>query len=188
MLSRKAFWTVTLAVAVIGVAGGALIGDSLIHQPSNHAEAAWAEVFDAPAEMASRVDSIVVAKAISVAPGRVAYSENGEDALPYEVFEFQVTRPVKGLGESTIFVERAGGEGMHLDVDGGAFEIGSSYLLFLKRGENGLYYQVNNQGRFRIANGRLTSTEKGDVVVDSLTGRSLAEGLRMLRVERPVVQ
>jgi hypothetical protein len=187
MLSRKTFWTVTLAVAVFGVAGGLLLGDGLIHRTTTTTEAAWAEIYQAPAEMARRVDSIVLAKAVGVAPGRVAYSENGEDALPYEVFELEVVKPLKGRGEGTIYVERAGGtapdgSSVFLDMDGGPFEIGQTYLLFLKRQQDtGLYYQVNHQGRFRVANDRLWSTETDDVVAKAFHGRTLGQGFELVR-------
>ena len=182
MLSRKTFWTMTLAVVVLGVAGGALIGDSLIHRTVVTSEAAWVEVYRTPAEMAARADAIVLAKAVSVSPSRVAFSENGEDSLPFELVEFEVTRPVKGLaGASRVFVERAGGDSVYIDADGGPFEVGQDYLLFLKRqGEGDIFYQANNQARFRLANGRLQSLEKDDAVVDALQGRTLTEGLRIV--------
>jgi len=183
MLSRKTFWTVTLAVAVLGIAGGALIGDSLLHRPIADTEAFWAEIYNTPVEMAGRADAVVVGKAVGVEHSRFGYSDNGEDALPFEVAEFEIIRNVKGLsGETRVFVERAGGEGVYIDADGGPFEIGQSYLLFLKRQEEGpSYYQANSQARFRIANGRLQSLEKGDVVVDALHGRTLSEGLSLVR-------
>jgi hypothetical protein len=199
MLSRKTFYTVTLAVAVVGVAGGLVLGDHLIHRTVTSTEAAWAEIYKAPTEMARRVDAVVLAKAVSVAPGRVAYSDNGEDALPFEVFEFEVVKPVKGLqGVSSVFVERAGGiapdgSSVVFDMDGGAFELGQTYLLFLKRQpDTGLFYQVNSQGRFRVANDRLWSTETDDPVAKAFHGRTLGQGIAMvredLRGDRPVVQ
>lgn len=195
MLSRKAFWSLTLVIAVAGLAGGALVGDNLLHQKVSSSHAAWAEIYSAPGEMARRVESIVVAKAVGVEPGRVAYSDNGEDALPFEVYQFEVEKAIKGHGESTVFVERAGGvtpegESVFLDPDGGPFEIGQTYLLFLKQQTDGpYYYQVNAQGRFRVANGRLSSLEKNDVVVDRLNGHTLDEGLRVVRQGlRPVVR
>jgi hypothetical protein len=188
MPSRKTFWILTPAVAVLGLASGAVIADRVIHEPHVKTQAAWVEIYRSPSQMSRRVDVVVVAKAVGVEPGRVAYSDNGEDALPYQVFEFEPVNSVKGLrGDRNLFVERAGGDSpdgsnVYLDADGGPFEIGQTYLLFLKRQPDGPYfYQVNNQGRYRVANDRLQAVEKGDAVTDTLDGRTLREGLGMVR-------
>lgn len=85
----------------------------------------------------------MLGRAIDKQPGRIAYSANGEDALPFEVVAFQVLNGLKGKnGDGVVYVERAGGvdpEGnpVHLNADGGDFELGNTYLLFLKRQEDG---------------------------------------------------
>jgi hypothetical protein len=194
MLARKTFWTLTLAVAVVGIAGGAVVGDSLIHREVAQSDAAWAQVFRTPDQLTRGVDAVVFAHAVTVEAGRVAYSDNGEDALPYQVYEFEVIRPVKGLkGADRIFVERAGGESaegaVYLDADGGEFEIGQAYMLFLNQQPDGPYfYQVNHQGRYRVANGRLHASVHDDVVTEALNGRTIEEGLRIVKGTQPTGQ
>ena len=187
MISRKAFWSVTIAMVVLGVASGALVGNNLF-APATPAHAAWKDVFEAPSELAQGVDAIVMAQAVGVEPGRVARSANGEDVLPYQVYEFEVLRGAKGAfrGER-VFVERAGGltskgEAIVIDVDGGDFELGKPYVLFLKQQEDGPYfYQVNHQGRYHVANGRLLSIAQDDAVASFFDGRPVSEALGLAR-------
>lgn len=181
MISRKAFWSIALAVAVVGAASGILMGNSLTPAPSAHA--AWKDVFEAAPQLSRSVDSIVVAKAIGVEAGRVAYSDNGEDSLPYQVYEFEVVNGVKGAQKGErVFVERAGGPGLVLDVDGGPYELGASYMLFLNKQEDGPYfYQVNHQGRYLISEKTLYGVDPNDQVVSFFEGRPVSEGIGLIR-------
>lgn len=180
MLSRKVFWSVTIALAVVGAASGALLGNAVFNHPTPASQAAWKEVFDSPSQLARRVDAVVLAKAVGVEPGRVAYSSNREDALPFEVVRFEVIRGLRGAGAGEIVpVERAAGD---IDVDGGAYEMGATYLLFLKRQEEGPYfYQVNHQGRYLVDQGRLYAAAPEDPVASFFEGRPVAEGLGLVR-------
>lgn len=181
MISRKAFWSIALAVAVVGAASGVLMGNAFAPAPSAHA--AWKDVFEAPSQLSRSVDSIVVAKAVGVEPGRVAYSSDGKDSLPYQVYEFEVVNGVKGAAKGErLFVERAGGPGLVLDVDGGPFELGASYMLFLNKQDDGPYfYQVNNQGRYLISEKTLYGVDPNDSVSAFFEGRPVSEGIGLVR-------
>ena len=136
----------------------------------------------------------MLGQAIDRQPGRIAYSSNGEDALPFEVVSFRVVDKIKGKkSDGIVYVERAGGvdpEGnqVYLDADGGDFEVGNSYLLFLKQQEDGpYYYQVNDQGRYQVEGGRLKGVDTDDEVSVVLHGRALEEGLRMVKESKDKV-
>lgn len=196
-MKRKNFLILTIFVALCGVSVSAMLGlkqhqDEKAQQPSRSKSAAvWKEVYKNPDEMVKRVDQIVLAQAIDRQPGRIAYSSNGEDVMPFEVVSFRVVDNIKGKkGDGVIYVERVGGvdhEGnqVYLDADGGDFEIGNSYLLFLKRQEDGpYYYQVNDQGRYQVEGGRLKGVNKDDEVSMSFQDRTVEEGLRMVKEKR----
>jgi|GEM_PF-1521505 len=199
-MKRKTFLILTVFVALCGLSVSALIGAKQHHDEKAQAErqpsqiksaAVWKDVFTNPEEMVKSVDTIVLAEAINRTPGRVAYSSNGEDALPFEVIAFRVVNGLKGeKDEQIIYVERAGGtdpEGkeVFLDIDGGNFEMGNSYLLFLNRQEDGpYYYQVNDQGRYQVVGGRLKGVEKDDPVSVFFQDRPVEEGLRLVKENR----
>ena len=188
MLSRKVFWPLTLVVALVGTASGALLGNHAASQPAYTSHAAWKEVFASAPALSRGVDAVVLARAVSVAPGRVAMSENDEDALPFQVYDFEVVHGVKGLatGES-IRIERAGGVAPNgrqvvLDIDGGAYELGATYLLFLDRQKDGPYfYQVNAQSRYLVDNNRLWAADPGDHVAAFFEGRTVKDGVGLVR-------
>ena len=107
---------------------------------------------------------------------------------------FRVVDKIKGKNsDGIIYVERAGGvdqEGnqVYLDADGGDFEVGNSYLLFLKQQEDGpYYYQVNDQGRYHVEGGRLKGVDKDDEVSMMFHERPVNEGLRMVRESKDKV-
>lgn len=185
MRSSKLFWAVSLVLAVAGFTGGSLIS----HETSTVAgKAVWKEVYASPAEMAARVDAIVLARVTGTRQGRVVWSENGEDALPFQVVELEVLRGIKGTAKAErISLERVGGttpDGRALDLsyDGGAFEPGATYLLFLKRQEDGPYfYQVNHQGRYLVAGDRLWAADPEDSVAKAFEGAPVARVVGELR-------
>lgn len=181
MISRKTFWFVALAVAVVGAASGVLMGNAFSPAPPSHA--AWKDVFEAPEKLSRGVDSIVVAKAVGVEPGRVAFSDNGEDALPYQVYEFEVVTGVKGARKGErVLVERAGAPGLVINVDGGPYEIGATYMLFLnKQPDSPYHYQVNHQGRYLISDNTLYGVDPSDRVVSFFEGMPATEGINLVR-------
>lgn len=190
MITRKSFAMLTLGVAALGAGGSAYIAwqaHAAKAAPAKLSHAAWKVRFDAPSELPRGVDVVALATAVDARPGRIAFSSNGEDSLPFEEVTFEIVRGLKGMrsGE-TVVVERAGGvdyEGHHviLDADGGPFEVGATYLLFLNRQEEGpYYYQVNDQGRYRLEGDRLAATSEDDPVAGFFHGRSLDEGTRLI--------
>lgn len=195
-MSRKTFWTAAAALALGGLTAGTWIGFAVMGPDEDpYLAAVWAETFETPRQMDDSVDAVVVARPVAVHPGRVAVSENGEDELPFELVELEILRPVKGVAArgETLLLERArfeheGAPTIVLDGDGGPFEIGERYLLFLKRQPDSMYYyQVNPQGRFRLSQGRLQTAVPEDPVASSLAGKTLVEALALLtKGESPV--
>jgi hypothetical protein len=189
-MTRRTFWTYTLIIAICGLSVSAAFGWRHHEQPRNESvtRAHWKENFTGIGEMVKSSDAVVLARADSVAPGRVAYSSNNEDSLSFEVVNFTVVRGMKGArtGEA-VSVERVSstqdGTIAYFNFDGGDFEVGGTYLLFLKKQEDGgpYYYQVNDQGRFHEVAGRLVATSPGDPVAGALHGRGTAEALKMLK-------
>lgn len=184
MTSRKQLVLGTVAVLAVGLFAGATVGERLAHSQRTLSQAAWAEVFDTPAGLARGVDVVALAQAVSVAPGRIAVSENGEDSLPFELVQFEVLSGLEGAADyDRLTVERAGGVDLEgrsvlLDADGGRFEIGGVYLLFLKRQPGSEYYfQVNHQGRYHLDGNHFESVAPDDVVAAHFHGQSFERGI-----------
>lgn len=198
----KSFLFVTILVAVSGLSISAAIGwqtrqigeqaqqtDESCETAKRRSAAVWKEVYQTPDQLIARVDTIVLAEAVSVAPSRTAFSANGEDELPFELVTFRVSNPLKGAkADEFIYVERAGGvtekgRKVNIDFDGGDFEIGNSYLLFLKRQEEGPYfYQVNDQGRYKVVGDELKGVfDDNDSVKSFFKGKAVDEGLRLVK-------
>jgi hypothetical protein len=189
-MTRRTFWTYTLIVALCGLSVSAALGWRHHQQPAGTARtaASWKQHFKDAKELVKASDAVVVARADSVAPGRVAYSSDGQDSLAFEVVNFTVLDGLKGERDgSSVSVERVSGsqEGTvaYFDFDGGNFEVGGTYLLFLKRQEDGgpYYYQVNDQGRFHEEGGQLRAVEPGDPVAAIFHGRTLKEGKALVK-------
>lgn len=173
MISRKLFWSLTLVLAVLGFTAGSLVGDI---PEVRRSEAVWKEVFQTPSEMVRGVDAVVLARMIEARAGRMAGPAGGE--LQFEVVELEVLRGFKGAAAGErVLVERA-----RLDFDGGAFEPGATYLLFLRQQEDGPYFhQVNHQGRFLVVDGRLWASAPEDAVAAFFEGRPVSQGLGFVR-------
>lgn len=185
-MNRKQFLVGTLAVVALGAAVGFFAGHDFAHGSRRLSATAWERVFDTPRGLARGADAVVLARVVDVRPGRVAYSDNGEDALPFQLVELEVQRAVKGARETErLLVERAGGidpegQSVFLDADGGDFEVGRDYLLFLKRQPDGeLFYQLNHQARYEVKAGRFAGVEPSDPVVARFHGRNLDEGIAL---------
>lgn len=188
MLSRKVFWSLTLVVGLVGTTSGAILGNHFTDGPQYKSRAVWKHVFESAPRLAQGVDAVVLAKPVSVSPGRIAMSANGKDGLPFEIYDFEVVRGVKGLATGERFqIERAGGVApggrqVVLDVDGGAYELGATYLLFVNRQDDTqLYYQVNSQGRYLVDKGKLWAADPGDHVGAFFEGRAVNESLGLVR-------
>lgn len=188
MISRRQFWIISVLVIVVSMAGGSVIGVMSFDSESASVKMAWKDVFDDLSGMTRQVDAVVLARATGVQEGRVAVSESGEDSVAFELVEFETLRPIKHLrpGE-TFLLERAtetevDGKSLFLDGDGGPFEVGARYLLFLQEQPGtGYYFQVNDQGRFRVSAGRLHPVVPDDPVAQTLDGRSVADALDLVK-------
>ena len=190
-MTRKTFWTYTLIVALCGLSVSAAVGWRRHQQPAadgTRTAASWKHHFKDAKELVKSADAVVVARADSVAPGRVAYSSDGQDSLAFEVVNFTVVDGLKGEKDgSAISVERVsstqGGDVAYFNFDGGNYEVGGTSLLFLKQQEDGgpYYYQINDQGRFHEEGGQLRAVEPGDPVAALFHGRSVKEAKALVK-------
>lgn len=133
------------------------------------ARAQWVEVFRTPMGLIAGADLIVVARHVSAQPGRVVGS------VPYTMNGFQIEETIKGMHDGpALLVEQTGGRaGEHIVSidDGGPFEEGRSYLLFLKSQGNGVFYQINHQARYEIDGDRMVGVDPTDAVVAAFHNR-----------------
>jgi len=198
----KHFFLGTILAVVAGLAVSAMISwqghqaaeqarteDSCETNQPNSA-AAWKEVYSTADQLIAGVDTVVLGEAFNITPSRVARSEGSQDELPFELVAFRVTDPIKGaIQEELVYVERAGGfdskgRPVNIDYDGGSFEIGKTYLLFLKQQEEGPYfYQVNDQGRYDVVGDELKpiGNDEADTVKSFFKNKTVREGLRSLK-------
>lgn len=189
-MTRRTFWTYTLIVALCGLSASAALGWRRHQQPANDVRtaASWKQHFKDAKELVKSSDAVVLARADSVAPGRVAYSSDGQDSLAFEVVNFSVIDGLKGEKDgSQVSVERVSnaqnGAVAYFNFDGGNFEVGGTYLLFLKRQEDGgpFYYQINDQGRFHDEGGHLQAVAPDDPVAALFHGRTVKEGKELVK-------
>jgi hypothetical protein len=189
-MTRKTFLTYTVIVALCGLSLSAAFGWRYHQQPVEpYVAASWKQHFKDAKELVKGSDAVVLARADSVAPGRVAYSSDGEDSLAFEVVNFTVVDGMKGeKNGSTVSVERVSsttpdGNMAYFNFDGGNFEVGGTYLLFLKKQEDGgpFYYQINDQGRFHEEGGQLRAVEPDDPVAALFHGRTVKEGKALVK-------
>ncbi len=198
-MKTKYFLLGTIVAAGLGLSASAMFSWQG-HQTAEQAEgkiacetdmprsaAVWKEVYSTPDQLIAGVDAIVLAEAFNITPSRIARSEGSSDEVPFELVAFRVNNPAKGAkGEELIYVERAGGmdskgREVNIDIDGGRFEIGKSYLLFLKKQEEGPYfYQINDQGRYDVVGDELKAVGKieNDKVKEFFENKTAGEGLR----------
>ncbi len=181
----------TALTALLVFSASVVIGWVTHQQRPPRSAAAWKHTFSTLDAMTATVDAIAVVQVTSVAPGRVAVSDGGEDALPFEVVQATVIQGIKGVGRGdAVTIERAGGttpdgETVQIDADGGDFEEGGTYLLFLNRQEDGPHlYQINDEGRFRSEMGRLRAVRPDGDVARVLHGRAMGEAVALIAQAR----
>ncbi len=189
-MTSKSFWMYTLIIALCGLSVSAALGWRHHQQPAGapYTAASWKEHFKDAKALVKSADAIVLARVESIAPGRVAYSSNNEDSLSFEVVNLTVVDGLKGAKDgSSLAVERVSssqeGTVAYFNFDGGSFETGGTYLLFLKQQEDGgpYYYQINDQGRFHEEGGHLRAVDSDDDVTALFHGRTVAEGVRIVK-------
>ena len=174
------------SVAVMALAVASSLGSIQLFDLNENAggkrfHTAWKDTYAAPGAMVRGVDAIVMARFVGTSPGRVAFSDNPEDAIPFELNHFVVEQGMKGVRSgAAITIERVGGvangESIVLDADGGSYVAGEQYVLFLKKQpESSFYYVVNDQARFSVdREQRLVPVSDGDVAT-ALGGSSVRE-------------
>lgn len=180
-MKRTTFAVATLAVVAIAVASSLAMVQ--VFHDENHGtrfHTSWKDVYAEPSMMIRDVDGLVAARHIGTSPGRVAFSDNPEDAVPFELNHFIVERGFKGFSAGDTFtVERVGGalhgETIVLDADGGAYVPGETYVLFVKRQpESDYFYLVNDEGRYSVdARERLVPVSAGGGVSSQLAGMTV---------------
>ncbi len=185
-MSTKRSTTITLAIAALAFTVSAAITFKMQPAPRTSC-AAWAEVFTSTDEMVDHSDVIVLAQAIQSSPSRIAYSDNGSNELPFEAVELKVLDGIKGIESgSTVLVERAGGlrsDGSvaNIDIDGGAFKNGRTYLLFLTwQPDTGMLCQINDQGRYEVKGRDLIAVED-DEVTSEIHGKRIDQVIDLVR-------
>lgn len=162
---------------VAGVVTALVVGYFASEQPKTlHARVQWERVYRTPVGLIADADLIVEAKHVAAEPGRAA--GEGEDATPFTNNTFAVESVLKGeFHDTDLVVEQTGGmmpDGVLMDVnDGGPFEPGESYLLFLKEQGNGMYFVINHQARYQINADVLQGVDPTDDVVAELHGQRL---------------
>jgi len=170
-MKKLMIWSLALAA---GVATALIAGRFAVEKPARlRAVAHWRDIYRTPSGLVAGADLIVEARHLAAAPGRIV--GEGEDATPFTDNTFAVLDVLKGeLSNDTVVVEQTGGllsDGAVLDInDGGPYEIGSTYFLFLREGEDGKYYVINHQARYRIREGYLEGVDPTDRVVAALHG------------------
>ena len=189
----KRFVLMTLALAA-GIGTAVSVGRMLTPATKNiQARAQWADVYKTPGGLVSGADLIVIAEHIGAEPG-VLLGE-GIHATPMTNNYFAVHSTMKGeFSGDELLVEQTGGvfgNGITLNInDGGPYDSGAMYLLFLKNQGNGVYYVINHQARYQLdeQNDKLIGVDPTDPVVAVLHGRTINRGLegveRRLRMMR----
>lgn len=181
------------ALAVIALAAASsLTTVHLFHSDdAKRFHTAWKDQFDEPVAQIRAVDAIVVARLVGTSPGRVAYSTDPGDVVPFELNHFVVEKGIKGLGAGESFtLERVGGEiageRVVLDADGGAYTDGERYLLFVNRQpESSFFYLVNPEGRYELdAADHLRPIDMTGPVSARLAGMTVGELQRVAREAR----
>lgn len=188
MITKRTFLAVSAAVALLGLSSSAVLvwhG----HDRGPRTQAAWLFRAANLPQLCQRADAIVLATAGESQFSRLATSDDGDDTLPFEMTTFQVVQSLRGpqVGEK-IYVERTGGwdpvdqTQVVIDADGGAYERGMTYLLFLMQDPTGAYYvQLNDQARYSLQGSKLEAVEHHDPVSELLHGQPLERGLALVR-------
>lgn len=175
-----------------GVVAALIVGNQILSssQPSRTV-AQWKDVYRTPTGLVAGADVIVVAEHMAAVPGRVV--GRGEDATPFTNNTFSVKSVMKGEhnGEELV-VEQTGGlttNGAVYQInDGGSYQPGTTYLLFLKNRGDGTYYVINHQARYRIEGGMLEGVDPTDPVVARFHGKGLEEASKSIRARAELVK
>ena len=175
--------SVSLAMGVVTamVAGHFLKAKPL---PTRTVQARWKNIYKTTGGLVAGADLIVVADHMSAEAGRIV--GEGEDATPFTNNTFAVESILKGVHEGpTLVLEQTGGimaDGQVFNInDGGPYEPGARYVLFLKSRGDGTYYLINYQSRYRIDGDMLDGVDPTDRVVSQIHGRTLDGGRDLIQ-------
>ncbi|MEW6207538.1 MAG: hypothetical protein AB1631_04170 [Acidobacteriota bacterium] len=189
-MKRIAILSLSLAM---GMVTALAVGHFLKAKPqeTHLMQAQWKNVYKTPGGLVAGADLIVVADHFSAEPGRMI--GEGEDATPFTNNTFVVESVIKGVHEGeTLMLEQTGGimaNGQILAInDGGQYEPGARYLLFLNSRGDGSYYLINHQARYRINGDTLEGVDPTDRVVAQLHGRSLDAGRVMVEKRLKLIE
>ncbi len=164
---------------VVGFATALVVGKAVSDPQPVTARAQWVDFYRTPTGLIAGADLIVVARHVTAQPGRVVGS------VPYTMNGFQIEQTIKGMHDGpALLVEQTGGRAGQIIVnidDGGPFEEGRSYLLFLKSQGNGVFYQINHQARYEIDGDRLVGVDPTDEVVSAFHGREFDTAVGFVR-------
>jgi hypothetical protein len=183
-MKRIAILSMSLA---LGVLIALALGHFLIAKPptTRTLQAQWKDVYRTPGGLVAGADLIVIADHMRAEPGRVV--GEGEDATLFTNNTFVVESTLKGVHEElTLKLEQTGGiaaDGQVFNInDGGPYEPGSRYLLFLKSTGDGSYYLISHQARYRIDEGEvLEGVDPTDRVVSRLHKLTLDRGRKEIK-------
>jgi hypothetical protein len=169
---------------------GLLLGPAL-RPPADDlvGQATWKDVYNTTEQMTQAVDAVALVTARGTEPGRVAESDSPEGtSVHYVLNHFTVDQVLKGAlsAGGALTVEQtaemhAGDQVVGVDGDGGPYEAGRQYLVFLNRQpDTGLWYVVSYQGRYDVQNDRLVGVVGHDDVVLDLHLAPLGDALARL--------
>ena len=178
-----------IAILIVSLAMGVVTALAVGHfvtakrQPAHVIQAQWKNVYRTTGGLVAGADLVVIASHMSAEPGRVV--GEGEDATPFTNNTFAVESILKGVHEgTTLMLEQTGGvmaNGQVYNIDdGGPYEPGATYMLFLKGRGDGSYYLINYQARYKLVDGLLEGVDPTDRVVARLHGRTFDEGREMV--------
>ena len=175
--------TMMIAALGAGIATAWFAGQWINGDVQIQANAQWREVMKSPDGLISGADLIVLAEMREAVPKTVTYGE-ADETIPYTQNFMAVSSVIKGEFEGdTLLVEQTGGiltEGVRFDInDGGPYEEGKLYLLFLRDQGNGSYYVINHQARYELDQEKdvLIGVDPSDPVVAAFHGEGIDKAL-----------
>jgi hypothetical protein len=164
--------------------------------PTSYRPATVTWLFKTPElrQLVRHSDRIVVAEFEQARAGRTAAPPSGGTALEFELNDFLVHDSLKGGGDGTVVtVERllrlvppndpVPAPPVAIDGEGGPFEHGVRYLLFLKRQPGSeSYYVINDEARYEIRDEeRLHLRAHGGPIGKQLRGRPWSQARAIVR-------
>ncbi len=190
-MKRIAILSMSLA---LGVVIALAVGHFLKAKPptTRMMQAQWKDVYKTPGGLVAGADLIVIADHMAAEPGRVV--GEGEDATLFTNNTFVVESTLKGVHEElTLKLEQTGGiaaDGQVFSInDGGPYEKGGRYLLFLKSRGDGSYYLISHQARYRIDEGEvLEGVDPTDFVVSQFHKLTLDRGRNEIKTRLKLIE